>query len=86
MLAENDTNPPRYGTTFNKMTGKTRITIYLDDNVLAAFRDRACREGRGYQTLINEYLRTAIVSEATPVTIESLRQVLREELFSSMKS
>ncbi|MFO1372035.1 MAG: BrnA antitoxin family protein [Candidatus Competibacteraceae bacterium] len=61
-------------------TGKTRITIYLDDDVLAAFRDRAGREGKGYQTLINETLRAAIAPEAAPVTVESLRRVLREEL------
>ena len=60
--------------------GKTRITIYLDDDVLAAFRDRAGREGKGYQTLINETLRAAIAPEAAPVTMEALRRVLREEL------
>lgn len=36
--------------------GKTRITIYLDDVVLENFRKRAAKEGRGYQTLINEAL------------------------------
>ncbi|HHW78081.1 MAG TPA: BrnA antitoxin family protein [Xanthomonadaceae bacterium] len=61
-------------------TGKTRITIYLDDEVLAAFRERAGREGKGYQTLINETLRAAITPEAAPVTVEALRRVLREEL------
>ena len=61
-------------------TGKTRITIYLDDDVLAAFRERAGREGKGYQTLINETLRSAITPEAAPVTVEALRRVLREEL------
>ena len=60
--------------------GKTRITIYLDDDVLVAFRDRAGREGKGYQTLINETLRAAIAPEAAPVTMEALRRVLREEL------
>ena len=48
--------------------------------MLAAFRDRAGREGKGYQTLINETLRAAIAPEATPVTVEALRRVLREEL------
>src|SRR5689334_16660498 len=32
---------------------KTRVTMYLDDDVLAAFRERAESEGRGYQPLIN---------------------------------
>ncbi|MBM3288282.1 MAG: BrnA antitoxin family protein, partial [Candidatus Eisenbacteria bacterium] len=33
-------------------TGKTRITIYLDDSVLEEFRERADAAGRGYQTMI----------------------------------
>jgi len=61
-------------------TGKTRITIHIDDDVLEAFRRRAGAQGKGYQTLINEALRHNIMPEAAAVTIESLRQVLREEL------
>ena len=37
--------------------GKTRITIYLDDDVLETFRERADQAGRGYQTMINDALR-----------------------------
>ena len=59
---------------------KTRITIYLDDDILDAFRARAAAQGKGYQTLINEILRQSLAPGAAPVTIESLRQVLREEL------
>jgi uncharacterized protein (DUF4415 family) len=36
--------------------GKTRITIYLDDQILAAFKSESARTGTGYQTLINEAL------------------------------
>jgi uncharacterized protein (DUF4415 family) len=36
---------------------KTRITIYLDDEVLSAFRSMAESCGTGYQTLINAALR-----------------------------
>lgn len=43
-------------------TGKTRITIYLDDDVLAHFRDAATREGLGYQTAINRTLRNAMAA------------------------
>ena len=63
--------------------GKTRITLFLDDDVLAAFRERANGEGKGYQTLINEALRTAIAPDALPVTVETLRKVLREELHAA---
>ena len=63
--------------------GKTRITLYLDDDVLAMFREQADKAGRGYQTLINEALRNVIASESTPVTIDTLRRVLREELHAA---
>lgn len=36
---------------------KTRITIYLDDEVLNEFRSLSERCGTGYQTLINAALR-----------------------------
>jgi uncharacterized protein (DUF4415 family) len=36
---------------------KTRITIYLDDEVLSEFRSLSERCGTGYQTLINAALR-----------------------------
>jgi uncharacterized protein (DUF4415 family) len=64
-------------------TGKTRITIYLDDAILAAFRNRAESEGRGYQTLINESLSAALAESNAPVTIGTLRRVLREELHAA---
>jgi uncharacterized protein (DUF4415 family) len=39
---------------------KTRITIYLDDEVLAQFRSLSERCGTGYQTLINAALRNRL--------------------------
>ena len=56
-------------------TGKTRITINLDDAVLQAYKARA--GGRGYQTLINETLRRGL---ATDTLKEALREVIREAL------
>jgi uncharacterized protein (DUF4415 family) len=58
--------------------GKTRITIMLDNDLLAAFRAKADAEGTGYQTLINQTLRHA--SASTPVDETTLRRVIREEL------
>ena len=58
--------------------GKTRVTIYIDDVVLDAFRDAAEREGRGYQTAINDALRAAVLRGAT--VEDRLRVVVREEL------
>jgi uncharacterized protein (DUF4415 family) len=65
------------------MKGKTRITIMLDDDVIKAFRKRADARGIGYQTAINEALRVAAGAEDTPVTLKTLRAVLREELRST---
>lgn len=61
-------------------TGKTRITIYVDDDVLEAFRDRADASGRGYQTMINEALRAYLGKSSRPVDEETLRRVIREEI------
>ena len=41
---------------------KTRITIYLDDEVLNAFRNLSESSGTGYQTLINAALRTRLAN------------------------
>jgi uncharacterized protein (DUF4415 family) len=38
-------------------TGKTRITIYLDNVVLERFKALSDQTGKGYQTLINKALR-----------------------------
>ena len=64
-------------------TGKTRITIFLDDDILAEFRERAKKSGKGYQTLINEALRSSLSPEAMPLTVEMLRKVLHEELHAA---
>jgi len=60
--------------------GKTRITIYLDSDVLEKFRARADAAGYGYQTMINEALRQYIEKSEKPLSEDSLRQVIREEL------
>ena len=70
--------------------GKTRITIMLDDDVIERFRAQAESEGIGYQTLINAVLRKAVAGNSTksrpdpkPLTVATLRRVLREELQAS---
>lgn len=58
--------------------GKTRVTMYLDNDVLEAFRTRAEKEGKGYQTLINESLREYLNEK--PLDAKALRKIIREEL------
>ena len=60
--------------------GKTRITIYLDNDVLEEFRERAGAAGYGYQTMINDALRKHLVKIEQPLSENVLRQVIREEL------
>lgn len=61
-------------------TGKTRITIYIDSDVLEEFRRRADSMGRGYQTMINEALREYLGKSSQPLDEKTLRRLLREEL------
>lgn len=67
-----------------EVPGKTRITIMLDNDLLAAFRSRADAEGLGYQTLINRTLRQSAGTQ--PVDEETLRRVLREEMQGARRS
>ena len=61
-------------------SGKTRITIRLDDDILAWFREQVHLSGGGnYQTLINDALRQNIEQQREPLEA-TLRRVLREEL------
>ena len=60
--------------------GKTRISIFIDNAVLDAFRARAEKAGTGYQTMMNEALRQYLSEADQPVTETILRHVLRQEI------
>lgn len=79
MKANYDMTKARRGAVLSP-SGKTRITIYIDDEVLEAFRRRAEKEGKGYQTLMNDALAASLGKSNAPVTIGTLRKILREEL------
>jgi integrase len=72
-----------------RSTGKTRITIMIDDDLIEHFREAAESLGTGYQTMINSVLRAAVEgakgkgSEDKPLTASTLRKILREELQAS---
>ena len=59
--------------------GKTRITIFIDSDILEWFRDEAEREGRGYQTEINQALRNYIKQDRRPIQ-DIVKDVVRKEL------
>jgi predicted transcriptional regulator len=69
-------------------TGKTRITIYIDDDVLETFRQLGDAAGKGYQTTMNEALRQYLDKAKTPIASlepkaideETLRRIIQEEL------
>jgi hypothetical protein len=60
--------------------GKTRSTLYIDDEVLEAFRQRAEQQGAGYQTMMNQALREYLALSPPRLDEATLRRVLREEL------
>jgi uncharacterized protein (DUF4415 family) len=63
-------------------SGKTRITIRLDNEILNWFRNEVNRKGGGnYQTLMNQALREHIQNRRESLE-EILRRVVREEIHS----
>ena len=83
MKKEYDFSKARCGPVVSVPTGKTRITIRLDDDVLNWFRKQVHAAGGGnYQTLINNALREFIKHRGRPLE-ETIRRVLREELQKS---
>ena len=77
MRAEYDFSKGKRGAVIR---GKTRITIFIDNAILEAFRARAQKAGMGYQTMINEALRAYLTQAEQPLTEQVLRHVLREEM------
>ena len=60
--------------------GKTRITIRLDNDVIAWFRNQVHEAGGGnYQTLINNALQEYIKHREEPLE-EIVRRAVREEI------
>ncbi len=79
MKAEYDFSQAKRGAVIPQ-TGKTRITIYIDDDVLEVFRERSDSAGKGYQTMINEALRQYLSNVKQPLDEAVLRRVIQEEL------
>jgi len=77
---EYDFKNARRGAIVPAQSGKTRITIRIDDDVLDWFRHQADQAGGGqYQRLMNDALRQYINQHQHPIE-EVIRMVVREEL------
>jgi uncharacterized protein (DUF4415 family) len=79
MKAEYDFSEAKRGAVISQ-AGKTRITIYIDDDVLETFRERSDAAGKGYQTIMIEALREYLDKVKQPLDEETLRRVIQEEL------
>jgi hypothetical protein len=79
MRAEYDFSKAKRGAVMPQK-GKTRISIFIDNAVLDAFRARAGKTGTGYQTMMNEALRQYLSDAEPPLTETILRHVLRQEI------
>jgi uncharacterized protein (DUF4415 family) len=80
MRKEYDFSRAKRGPVVPVPKGKKRITIRLDDDVIAWFKSRVHDAGGGnYQSLINAALREHMRRIDEPLE-RTLRRVLREEL------
>lgn len=80
MRNEYDFSKAKRGVVVPVLKGKKRITIRLDDDVIAWFKSRVHEAGGGnYQSLINTALREHMRRTDEPLE-RTLRRVLREEL------
>lgn len=80
METEYDFSQGKRGAVDPDPSSKTRITIRLDNDILAWFRQQAHQAGGGnYQTAINSALRQHIQQSREPLE-DTLRRVIREEL------
>jgi hypothetical protein len=52
-------------------------------DTLQPFRQKADPTGTGYQTEINRVLREYLASGGRPITLDALRQIIREELHAA---
>jgi uncharacterized protein (DUF4415 family) len=80
MKREYDFSKGKRGAVVPPETGKTRITIRLDTEIIDWFREQANKAGGGsYQTMINAALQEYVREQAEPME-KLLRRVVREEL------
>ena len=80
MKHEYDFSKAKRGPVIPTPKGKVRLTIRLDEDLVAWFRTQVEEAGGGnYQSLMNEALRQHIARKREPLE-ETLRRVIREEM------
>jgi uncharacterized protein (DUF4415 family) len=80
MRRQYDFSKAKRGAVIAPLAGKTRITIRIDDDVLAWFKGQVNAAGGGnYQSLINAALRDHMKRKHESLET-TLRRILREEL------
>ena len=60
---------------------KSRITIYLDADIVLYFKEMAENSGAGYQTLINQSLRAIVEAQRQPESSDIKQEILQDRQF-----
>ena len=85
MKKEYDFRKGKRGAVLPVAAGKTRITIRIDSDVLAWFREQVHAAGCGnYPALINRALREHVARQREPLET-TVRRVLRDELAEAIE-
>ena len=59
--------------------GKIRVTTYIDADVYLALNNEAKQASEKYQTLLNKYLRAAVLREITAADIKRIQIALEKK-------
>jgi len=73
-------NVPHLAMPRGQLVDKTRVDLWLDDEVVDASFARAAAQGISRQAAINAALRAYLFPESVPVTLRAFRKVLRRIL------
>jgi uncharacterized protein (DUF4415 family) len=59
-----------------KKEAKIRVNTFIDADIYEALHDEADKVGIGYQTLLNKYLRAAVLKEVSEADIKAIKIAL----------
>lgn len=61
---------------FDPKYSKVRITTFIDLDVIESLKKKAKKQGRGYQTLLNEILREKVMGEKASNEMELFQKLI----------